>query len=88
MHPLERKERFGKDLVFHGSIDVQGLLPFGTPVEVEQEVNRRIGILGEDGGYIVAHAYAIQADTPVENIMSLYDSWRQPPWRSVATPRG
>ena len=30
-------------------------------------------ILGKDGGYIVCPAHALQPDTPVENILALYE---------------
>ena len=59
MDPVFLKENFGKDLVFFGGIDVQDLLPNGTPEIIHDEVRRRIEILGKDGGYIVAPAHNI-----------------------------
>lgn len=66
--PKDLKEKFGDSLSFWGAIDQQFLLPFGTPEEIEAEVKRRIEILGEGGGYMVAPAHIIQADTSVENV--------------------
>ena len=66
--PEDLKGQFGDKLSFWGGIDQQQLLPFGTPGEIEAEVKRRIEILGEGGGYMVAPAHIIQADTPDENI--------------------
>ena len=66
--PEDLKGQFGDRLSFWGGIDQQQLLPFGTPEEIEAEVKRRIEILGEGGGYMVAPAHIIQADTPDENI--------------------
>jgi uroporphyrinogen decarboxylase len=74
MDPLFLKKTYGKDLVFFGGIDVQHLLPFGTPDQISDEVRRRIEILGKDGGYIVAPAHNIQPDTPVENILAFFDA--------------
>jgi uroporphyrinogen decarboxylase len=74
MDPVFLKREFGKDLVFFGGIDVQDLLPNGTPEMIRDEVRRRIDILGKDGGYIVAPAHNIQPDTPVENISALFDA--------------
>ena len=74
MEPEKLKKNFGRKLVFHGGIDVQELLPFGTPEDVEKEVTRLIHVLGNDGGYIVAPAHAIQADTPPENIWKIYET--------------
>ncbi len=70
---LERlKERYGDRLTFHGGIDIQELLPRGTPEQVRREVERVTGILGRDGGYILGPAHHVQADTPVENVLALY----------------
>lgn len=74
MDPVFLKKTYGKDLVFFGAIDVQHLLPFGTPQMISDEVRRRIDILGKGGGYIVAPAHNIQPDTPVENIRAFFDA--------------
>lgn len=74
MDPLFLKKTYGKDLVFFGGIDVQQLLPYGSPQMIRDEVRRRIDILGKDGGYIVAPAHNIQPDTPVENIMAFFEA--------------
>ncbi len=67
------KDRYGSILCFHGGIDIQHLLPHGTPDQVRQTVRRTIDILGKNGGYILTSAHYIQADTPLENILALYD---------------
>jgi uroporphyrinogen decarboxylase len=74
MDPVFLKKEFGKDLVFFGGIDVQDLLPNGTPEMIRDEVRRRMEILGKDGGYIVAPAHNIQPDTPVENVSALFEA--------------
>jgi uroporphyrinogen decarboxylase len=78
MEPSFLKNTYGKDLVFFGGIDVQQLLPFGTPGTIRDEVKRRIDILGKDGGYIVAPAHNIQPDTPVENVLAFFDAVLHP----------
>jgi uroporphyrinogen decarboxylase len=68
------KAEFGSRLCFHGGIENQGILPFGTPGEVRAEVRHCIDTLGSDGtGYIVCSCHNIQPVTPVENIIALYD---------------
>ncbi|MCK4750527.1 MAG: hypothetical protein KAT15_25895 [Bacteroidales bacterium] len=67
------KNTYGNDLVFLGGIDIQELLPNRTPEEIVEEVVRLTGIYGRDGGYIIAPAHNIQDDTPVENILALFD---------------
>lgn len=66
------KRQFGKDLTFHGGIDIQHLLPHGNPDDVRAAVKETVEILGKNGGYILSPAHHIQADTPVANILALY----------------
>ena len=72
MIPEELKAEFGDKLCFHGGIDIQHTLPFGTVEDVEKEVKDRIRVLGKDGGYILVSTHNIQTDTPIENIMKMY----------------
>jgi uroporphyrinogen decarboxylase len=73
MEPERLKAEFGRQLSFHGGIDIIKTLPKGTPEDVASEVSQQINVLGEGGGYILASSHHIQADTPVENILSMYD---------------
>jgi len=68
------KKQYGEKLVFFGGIDIQNVLPNGTPEDVENEVKLRIKQGGADGGFILAPAHNIQADTPVENILMMYEA--------------
>jgi len=69
----ELKDRFGKKICFHGGIDNQHVLPFGTPEEVRKEVATCLEILANDGtGYILAPCHNIQVISPVENIVTMY----------------
>ncbi|MHC4754697.1 MAG: uroporphyrinogen decarboxylase family protein [Planctomycetota bacterium] len=40
------------------------------------EVHQRIKTVGQNGGLIIAPAHNIQPDTPVENILALYEAVR------------
>ncbi len=73
MDVAELKKNFGADLVFHGGIDTQKLMPFGTVDEVRAETRHVIEVLGKGGGYFFSPAHRIQADTPIENIIAAYD---------------
>ena len=73
MQPELLKEKFGSRLSFHGGIDIIGTLRKGKPEEVSAEVQDRVRVLGEGGGYILASSHHIQPDTPVENIHSMYN---------------
>jgi uroporphyrinogen decarboxylase len=73
MDPEGLKRDFGQELAFHGGIDIQYLLPLEEPEAVRREVQRRVGILGEGGGYILAPSHNLQADIPLENVLAMYE---------------
>jgi len=68
------KRDFGSRLIFHGGVDNQSTLPFGTVEDVRREVRDNLRILGEGGGYILAPCHNIQAMTPAENIVAMYET--------------
>ena len=74
MDPAELKRRFGDRLCFEGGVSVQTTLPFGTVAEVRAEVEELIAVLGQGGGYILGPSHAVQAGTPPENIVALFDA--------------
>jgi len=68
------KADFGDRLCFHGGLDNQRILPFGTPAEVRAEVHHCLDALASDGtGYILAPCHNLQVVTPVANILAAYD---------------
>jgi uroporphyrinogen decarboxylase len=74
MEPQILKDAYGDRLCLHGGICTQYLLPRGTPDEVRDEVRRRLQILGDGGGYILAPCHVLQTDVPTENILAMSDS--------------
>jgi uroporphyrinogen decarboxylase len=66
------KDNFGEKLSFHGGIDIQRVMPYGTPEDVENEVKRRIAIYAPGGGYILCGAHDILDDVPPENVVAMY----------------
>jgi len=72
------KRDFGKKICFHGGIDNQQTLPFGTASDVRKEVRAVIDALAGDGtGYIFAPCHNIQVVSPVENVIAMYDeAWK------------
>lgn len=78
MDPVELYAAFGGRLAFHGGIDVQEILPSGTPEQVRAHVDAVIDSLhGRKGGFILAPSHTVQADVPVENILTLLNSLRE-----------
>ena len=67
------KRDFADKLVFHGAMDNQYTLPFGSVEEVRQEVADNIRLLGPTG-YILAPCHNIQAVGPPENVVAVYDT--------------
>ena len=65
------KREFGDRVAFWGAIDTQRVLPFGTPLDVRNEVEHRICDLGPGGGYILAPVHNIQPEVPPENICEM-----------------
>ncbi len=74
------KRDFGAQLIFHGGVDNQQTLPFGTVNDVRDEVIANIETLGKGGGYILAPCHNIQANTPPENIVTMYETGYQSGW--------
>jgi len=78
MDAARLKREFGDRLVFWGAgVDTQQTLPFGTPEEVRQQVAERIRALGPGGGYLFNAVHNIQANTPVENILAMFEAARE-----------
>jgi len=72
------KRDFGQALCFHGGVDNQRVLAFGSPAAVRAEVRHCIDVLASDRtGYILAPCHNLQAISPVTNIIAMYDeAWR------------
>ena len=71
MDSAELKRRFGQQITFHGGVDEQHVLPFGSEADVEAEVRLRIAAFAPGGGYILAPSHYVQADTPPANIVAM-----------------
>lgn len=77
MDPDGLKRDFGDELAFHGAIDTQHVLPFGTPAEVEAHVRDTIRALAPGGGFILAPVHNVQADVPPQNIVAMCRTARE-----------
>jgi len=65
------KKEFGKELIFHGGLDIQGPLN-GSIEDSIAEAKARIKAFAPGGGYIFAPTNHFQPDTPVENFFAAY----------------
>ncbi len=71
MDPLALRERYGRTLAFYGGIDVQELLPFGSPEQIEAHVNR-LATAFAGGGWILSTSHVLTDNVPEENALALY----------------
>ncbi len=74
MSPEYLANRFGGRLSFHGCISTAGALSQGTAREVEAECRRTLEIMIPVRGYHFAPTHLIQDNTPVENIIAMYNA--------------
>jgi uroporphyrinogen decarboxylase len=83
MNPYELKAEFAGRIVLHGAVDVQGWLQRATAGEIRAEINHLMDEVGRGGGFILAPCHQIQPDTPLENVLALYEAVAQRRGRSI-----
>jgi hypothetical protein len=78
MDPFGLKEKFGDRICFWGGgVNTQQTLPFGTAEEVRAEVKERIRAFSPGGGFVFNPIHNVQANTPVENVLAMFESVRE-----------
>jgi len=69
------KQKYGSSVIFHGGVDNQHALPFGTAEDVRNETLDCLETLGRGReGFICCSCHNIQAGTPVENIIAMIET--------------
>ncbi len=68
------KEEYGNKMCFVGNIDLAGVLSFGTPDEVIEDIKKHIDKLASGGGYVVASSHSITNDVPPENYLAMIEA--------------
>jgi hypothetical protein len=77
MEACKLKSIYGNRLVFWGGgVDTQKTLPFGTPEQVRREVLENCAIFSENGGFVFSSVHNIQAKTPIENVVAMFEAVR------------
>ena len=74
MSPQYLKEHFGDRLAFHGCISTAGPVAYGTVEDVERDVRDTLEIMMPGGGYAFAPTHALQDNSPVENVVAMYEA--------------
>jgi uroporphyrinogen decarboxylase len=74
MAPEYLKAAFGNKLCYRGCISTAGPLSFGTVREVIETVKSTLRIMMDGGGYHFAPTPEIQDNSPVENVIAMYQA--------------
>ena len=74
MEPLVVKQAFGRDLSFLGGLDIQDLLPFGTPGEIRDGVHELLDAYAPGGGYVFAPAHEILPEVKPASIVAMFEA--------------
>jgi len=75
MDPQHLVDKFGGKIIFWGGgVDTQQTFPFGTPDEVRRQITRRVRIFSQKGGFVFNTIHNIQCNTPVENILAMFEA--------------
>ena len=87
LHPIQAgtmddqavSARYGGKVAFWIGMDVQQIIPFGTPAEARAHVRERMRAFGRpDGGLILAAGNAILPDTPLGNLCAYLETLCEP----------
>ena len=65
---------YGKKICIHGAIDAQKLLVNMKPSDIKEEVKRAKDLWEKRGGLILAPSHLVTPDTPIENVLALYEA--------------
>ncbi len=69
------KKKYGRKMVFNGAIDSHHILINGTPEFVRRKTREVLDIMKPGGGYIAGASHdSILEETPVENVMAMFDA--------------
>jgi uroporphyrinogen decarboxylase len=74
MAPEYLKARFGNRLCYRGCISTAGPLAYGTVEDVRENVRHTLEIMMDGCGYHFAPTHAIQDNSPVENVVAMYQA--------------
>jgi uroporphyrinogen decarboxylase len=77
MSPGELKRRFGDHLSFHGMISTAGPVAYGGVADVVADVRETLKVMKPGGGYALAPTHRLQANSPIENVVAMYEAARE-----------
>ncbi|MBT3275802.1 MAG: hypothetical protein HN368_21815 [Spirochaetales bacterium] len=80
IHPIQKhtmdevqiRDTYGDRITFFNGIDVQQVIPWGTPEEVRQEVRFLIDTFWQDGKCMITAGNGINEDCPLESLEAFF----------------
>ena len=74
----ELKGRFGRKILFNGAIDSHHVVIEGDPASVRERTREVLQIMKPGGGYVAGASHdTILEETPVENVLAMFDAIRE-----------
>lgn len=71
-------KEFGGKICFNGGVDVQGTMVHGSPEDVKREVHQLVDSFGRfNGGYIGGTSHSIMPETPLDNVIALFEAFAE-----------
>ena len=72
------KARYGEHILFNGGIDSQAILINGSPDYVRKKTREVIDIMSPGGGFVAGASHdTILEETPLENVLAMFDTIRE-----------
>lgn len=80
MDSFALKQEFGKDIIFHGGLDIQAGGITGSVEDAVNEARHRLDAFAPGGGYIFAPSNHFMQDVPLKNFYAIYECVRNYKW--------
>jgi len=74
MDPYKVIPEYIDRIAFHGTIDVQELIPHGNPDQIKSEVKQQLDTFYPLGGFFFGFSHCIQPGAPIENIVAVFSA--------------
>lgn len=81
MSPEGLKKDFGQLITFCGAMDEELLLRKGNPQKVKDGVKELLDVMAPGGRFFLGPSHKIKVETPVENVIAMYEAARE--WKAI-----
>lgn len=70
MDPLQLKQQYGRDLLFHGGLSA---ILWDKPDKIEAEMQKLIPVMKQNGGYIISSDHSVPSSVSLENFRRIVE---------------